>query len=427
MNQEIHIIWQEVLQDISTSVASWQLGIIGASLVIAWLINGALHAYVMRHAPKEWKMGIGSINRLLFPLSTLIMVQMGKLVLSHWQHTSILHLASTLLVAMAVIRLLVYAIRYIISPGGLLKTLENTLSGFIWLLLALHLSGFLPEIIEVSKEIEFTVGKTNINLLVILQAILIIFATIFVALWCSRMLENKLMQNTNINMNMRVVLSKVVRMGFLFFAVLTGLSTVGLDLTLFSVFGGALGVGLGFGLQRIASNYISGFILLLDNSIQIGDIVTVNEQHYGTITDLRTRYLVLKKTDGTEVIVPNETLITNTVINHSYTDRNTRILLEIQVAYDSDLELVMTLLRKAAEDNPRVIVTPAPSTTIVAFADSGINMNLSVWIADPENGQAGLKSDIYLNIWKLFKANNISIPFPQREIKILNQTDINPV
>jgi len=166
---------------------------------------------------------------------------------------------------------------------------------------------------------------------------------------------------------------------------------------------------------------VSGFILLLDNSIKIGDIITINELHYGIIADLRTRYLVLKKLDGTEVIVPNEMLITNTVINHSFLDRNTRVLLDVQVAYESDLELVMKLLREAAEKQPRVLVTPEPTSAIKAFADSGIDMTLSVWIPDPENGQLALKSEIYLDIWKLFKANNISIPFPQREIRVLNK------
>ena len=421
VNPEIQLIWQEVIADISTPAAGWQLGVLVIALVTAWLINGALRAYVMRYAPEQWKRGIGGINRVLFPLSTLIIVQISKLVLNHWQHTGILHLASTLLIAMALIRLLVYAVRYIISPGGLLKTLENSLSGMIWAVLALHLSGLLPEIVIVMKEVEFTIGKTTINLLVILQAALIIFTTIFLALWCSRMIENKLMQNDNINMNMRVVLSKVLRIAFIFLAVLIGLSAVGLDFTLLSVFGGALGVGLGFGFQRIASNYVSGFILLLDNSIKIGDIITINELHYGIIADLRTRYLVLKKLDGTEVIVPNEMLITNTVINHSFLDRNTRVLLDVQVAYESDLELVMKLLREAAEKQPRVLVTPEPTSAIKAFADSGIDMTLSVWIPDPENGQLALKSEIYLDIWKLFKANNISIPFPQREIRVLNK------
>lgn len=421
MNQEMQMIWEEIIADVTTMAAITQLGVIVLALIIACMINGGMQAYVMHNSPEHWKVGIGGINRVLFPLLTLAMVQIGMFVMRHLQHTSLLNLASMLLFAMAIIRLLVYAARYIISPGGVLKTLENTLSGLIWMLFVLHISGFLSEIISVSKEIEFTIGKTTINLLVIFQAVLTIFMTIFTALWLSRMVENKLMQHSNINMNMRVVMSKVLRISFLFIAILIGLSVVGLDLTLLSVFGGALGIGLGFGLQRIASNFVSGFILLLDNSMQIGDIITVNELHYGSIADLRTRYLVLKKLDGTEVIVPNEMLITNTVINHSFIDRNTRVLLEIQVAYDSDLDLVLTLLRKAALDHPRVLATPEPASMIIAFADSGVVMSLALWIADPENGQLVLKSDIYLTIWKLFKANHISIPFPQREIKILNQ------
>ncbi len=420
MNNEIFLVWQETIQDISTPAALWQLGIIVIAASVAWLINGALRGYVMRSAPENWRLGIGSINRVLFPLSTLIIILIGKAILTHWQHTSMLHLASRLLIAMAVIRLIVYGIRYIISPGGLLKTLENTISALIWLILALHLSGLLPEIIQTLKDVEFNIGKTNVNLLVILQALLTIFATIFVALWISRVMENKLMHATHINMNMRVVMSKVLRIALMFIAIMIGLSAAGLDLTLLSVFGGALGVGLGFGLQRIASNYVSGFILLLDKSMQIGDIVTVEDKHYGVITDLRTRYLVLKKLDGTQVIVPNELLIINSVINHSFTDRNSRVLLDVQVAYESDLELVLNLMKKVAQENARVLVTPEPVATIKAFAESGVDMNLSIWIADPENGQLALKSEIYLALWKAFKQHGISIPFPQRELRMLN-------
>jgi small-conductance mechanosensitive channel len=177
-------------------------------------------------------------------------------------------------------------------------------------------------------------------------------------------------------------------------------------------------VGLGFGLQRIASNYVSGFILLMDKSIQIGDVVTI-DVHYGVIRDLRTRYLVLQKLDGTEVIIPNETLIINPVINHSFLDRNTRVLLPIQVAYQGDLDLTLKLLLKAAELHPRVLVTPEPNALVKGFADSGVDLTLSVWIADAENGTASLQSEIYLTIWRLFKENDISIPYPQREVRIL--------
>jgi small-conductance mechanosensitive channel len=220
-------------------------------------------------------------------------------------------------------------------------------------------------------------------------------------------------------MNLRVVLAKLLRVMLLFIAILIALSAVGLDITMLSVFGGALGVGLGFGLQRIASNYVSGFIILLDKSMQIGDVVTI-DVHYGVVSDLRTRYLVLRKLDGTEVIIPNETMITNPVINHSFTDHKARVQMPIQVSYDSELELAMQLMREAAESHPRVLVEPAPAVQIRGFGESGIDLMLIVWIPDPEEGFAALQSEIYLEIWQAFKKNNISIPFPQREVRILN-------
>jgi len=418
MSNRIDLIWQEILADIGTPVAGWQIGVIVMACAVAWMINGAIRAYVMSHAPERWKIGIGTFNRLLFPLSTLSIVLVSKWILGHWQHTTMLHLASNLLLAMAAVRLVVYAMRYIIAPGGVLKTVEHTLATLIWLVLALHLSGILPEMLETLEAVKFKIGKNSVNLLLLLQGLLTILITVFVAMWLSRVVENKLMQVEQINANTRVMLAKVVRICLLFIAVLIGLSAVGLDLTLISVFGGALGVGLGFGLQRIASNYVSGFILLMDKSISIGDIVTI-DVHYGIIKDLRTRYLVLKKLDGTEVIIPNETLIINPVINHSGMDRNTRVQVAVQVAYESDLELVLQLLVKAAVDHPRVLVTPAPGAVVTGFAESGVDVRLTVWIHDAEEGTSSLQSDLFMAIWRLFKAHEISIPYPQREVRVL--------
>ncbi len=421
MNQDIQFVWQEMLADLSTPAALWQLGILIGACGIAWAINGVLRAYVMKHAPEKWKLGIGGTNRVLFPLSTLIIVLIGKFLLGHWQHTSLLHLASTLLFAMAIIRLVVYAVRYIIAPGGVLKTLENAISGLIWLMLALHLSGLLPQLLQILEDVKFNIGKNKMDLLLVSQALLTIIATIFVALWISRLLENKLMRAEHVNMNMRVVMSKLLRIFLLFIAILIALSAVGLDITLLSVFGGALGVGLGFGLQRIASNYVSGFIILLDRSMQIGDVITV-ETHYGVVSDLRTRYLVLRKLDGTEVIIPNEMLIINPVINHSFTDHKARVQMPVQVSYDSPLELAMQLISDVATKHPRILVTPAPAVLVKGFGDSGIDLTLSIWIPDPEEGSAVLQSEIFLEIWRAFQANNISIPFPQREVRILGST-----
>ena len=418
LNQEAPLVWQEILADITTSATLWQFSVIIGACILAWVINGALRAYVMRNAPEKLKMGIGGINRVLFPLSTLIFVWIAKLILSHWQHTGLLLLAIKLLLAMAVIRIAVYAVRYIIAPGGLLKTLENVIASLIWLLLALHLSGLQTQVVSALESVEFSLGKNPINLLVALQGLFSIVLTIFIALWVSRMVENRLMAAQNLNMNMRVVLSKLLSILLLTMAVLIGLSAVGLDITVLSVFGGALGIGLGFGLQRIASNYVSGFIILLDKSMQIGDVATI-DNHYGVVSDLRTRYLVLRKLDGTEVIIPNETLIITPVINHSLTDRTARVQMPVQISYESPLELALQLMEEIANKNTRVLADPEAAAQIKGFGDSGIDLMLSVWISDPEEGTASLQSDIYLQIWRAFQQHNISIPFPQREVRIL--------
>lgn len=418
MNSEIYLLWQEMLADLSTKAVLWQLLVIVVACGIGLAVNGAMRSYVMRHAPVNWKLGIGGINRVLFPLTTLIFVQIGRAGLSYWQHTGLLKLVSTLLVSMAVIRLAVYALRYIIAPGGLLKTLENTIAMSIWLVLALHLSGLLNDFFNVLGDVKFNIGVHSVNLLLILQALLTILVTIFFALWVSRFMENKLMNAEHIGVNMRVVMSKVLRIFLLTIAVLIALSAVGLDITFLSVFGGALGVGLGFGLQRIASNYVSGFIILLDKSMQIGDVVTI-DTHYGVVSNLRTRYLVLRKLDGTEVIIPNESLIVSPVINHSSADHKARVQLPIQISYGSSLETAMKVMYEIAFRHPRVLELPLPAVQIQGFGESGIDLVLNLWIPDPEEGSASLKTEIYLEIWRAFQTNEISIPYPQREVRII--------
>jgi small-conductance mechanosensitive channel len=246
MDSEIQHIWQEIQGDLTTPAVMWQLAIIIAAVVTAWLINGALRNYVMQRAPEHWKLAIGSINRVLFPLSSLVFILLSQLILPASRHTGLLQLASRLFLAMAAIRLTVYFARYLFSPGGWLKTFESIVAWSIWGMLALHLTGVLPQLLQGMQDMRFNIGKNPVNLLLVLQALLTVIVTIFIALWLSRILENKLMRADQVNVNLRVVLSKIIRIVLLFIATLIALSAVGLDITLLSVFGGALGVGLLF-------------------------------------------------------------------------------------------------------------------------------------------------------------------------------------
>ena len=418
MNNTIFTVWQDLQADFSSAAVVWQVGIIVSSLVIAWSINSLQRARLA--SSNVHPAAIDGLTRILFPISSLAMIWIGQLVLANWYSPSLLELASRLLIAMAVIRLAVYVLRYVFSPSGWLKTTENILSSTVWVVLALHVTGVLPDILEALDGVRFTVGKSPVSLLLVIQGLLTVLVTLFIALWLSRLIENRLMQAQNININMRVVINKVIRIAFIFVAVMVALSAVGLDLTLLSVFGGALGVGLGFGLQKIASNYVSGFIILLDESMNLGDIVTIGS-YYGIVQELRSRYMVLRQLDGTDVIIPNETLITSAAINHTAIRRRVPIKLPIQVAYETDIREALALMVEIGKKQPRVMQEPPPDAKLVGFAESGIDLNLTVWVPDPENGAGSIPHDIYMALWDEFKKRGISIPYPQREVRILQQ------
>jgi small-conductance mechanosensitive channel len=245
-----------------------------------------------------------------------------------------------------------------------------------------------------------------------------VLATLLVALWLSSMIEARLNAAAGLDNNLRAVFVRLSKALLILLAVLIGLPMVGIDLTTLSVFGGALGVGLGFGLQKIASNYVSGFIILLDDSIRIGNVIAVGNDR-GEVTRITTRYTVLKNLDGVEALVPNELLVGSVVQNQSYSSPRVRIALPVQVGYESDLERAMAIMVAAARAQPRVLADPEPAILLREFADSGINLELGFWVEDQEKGVGGLRSDINLAIWREFKQAGIAIPFPQREIRIL--------
>jgi len=249
--------------------------------------------------------------------------------------------------------------------------------------------------------------------------VLPVIAVLLIALWVGRMLEARLMAAHSLDMTLRVTLTKLLRAVLVLFALLVALPAVGIDLTALSVFGGALGVGIGFGLQKIASNYISGFIILFDRSVKIGDQVTVDSR-VGEVTAMTARYVVVRSLDGAEAIIPNETMITSTVVNHSYSDRMVCVTIPVQISYRSDLDAATQALVEAAQAHPRALQDPAPGVQITAFADNGINLELGVWINDPEHGKARLRSDIYRVVWREFQARGIEIPYPQREVRLLD-------
>jgi small-conductance mechanosensitive channel len=218
----------------------------------------------------------------------------------------------------------------------------------------------------------------------------------------------------------RAVVSKALRAILLVVGVLFALQAAGIDLTLLTVFSGALGVGIGLGLQKLASNYIAGFTILLDRSIRLGDMITVGNR-FGVVAKVTSRYVVVRGFDGIDAVVPNETLVTTTVLNHSYRNREIRLAVPVQVSCDSDVELALRLMEEAAHAEARVLKAPnGPLAFLVGFAESGINLELGVSIGDPENGQGNVRSALNRAILRAFRANGIRMPIPQREVRIVS-------
>ena len=397
----------------------WQVATIVVSLSIAAAFSYLVRPRLRGIGGTRLEFGLGSLRRLVLPLSALVLVLAGRAVLVHFQHNvSLLNLAIPLLTAMAIITFVVHLQRLVFAPGSLLATFERTIVWIVWIGFAIYVLGLAPEILEYFDSVGFRFGGHRISLLLIAQAVIWVMIALLLALWVGRLLEDRLMSAQGMDMTLRVMLTKLMRALLVLVAVLVVLPLVGIDLTALSVFGGALGVGLGFGLQKIASNYISGFIILLDRSVTIGDLVTI-EKHTGRLSKMTARYVVVRALDGTEAIIPNETVITSAVINQSYTDRKVAIAMSVQVSYESDLDLAMQILGEVAKRHPRVLPEPVPAVQIKAFADNGIDLELAAWVEDPEQGKTNLRSEIYYGIWQEFKARGVVIPYPQREVRLV--------
>jgi small-conductance mechanosensitive channel len=357
-------------------------------------------------------------RRLIWAVSALLILLPAKLLLHLLQLPDhLLQLSIAIFGALAFIRLGVYLLRKAFGGNPLLKSTENVLAGAIWLAVMLYLLGWLPATLALMDDIGVTVGTTYISLLSTTKLVTVVILTFTIALWLAEFLNKQLRRMTHISPSLQVGFAKFIKFTLVALAFVLALNAVGFDLSSLAVFGGALGVGVGFGLQRIASNFISGFILVFDRSIKPGDVVTVGD-NFGTVEQLHARYVVVRNRDGVDTLIPNENLITSEVINWSYADRNVRVLIKVQISYDDDPKTAMAILLECAKASTRVLQDPIPVVQLIDFADSGVELHLKVWIADPENGTDPVRSEINLAIWDGFKAAGITIPYPQRDLHL---------
>lgn len=340
------------------------------------------------------KFSIEGVRRLAFPLAAQLLLGLGEGVLRATRligaaDTQLLRLAMTLLLALAVIRLLVFVLRRVFRSAHWLVTGERLLAGIIWTVVALHVTGLLEGTIGWLEATQLPLGTARVSLWAVLTGSVSVIITLLGALWLGSGIEDRLMRAHSVDINLRAVLSRVLRAVLVLLGVLMALSLVGMDLTVLSVFGGALGVGLGLGLQRIASNYVAGFIILLDRSIRIGDQVAV-DKYSGTVTRIETRYTVLRAADGSEAIVPNELLVATAVNNQTFTDKKQRLVLRLTVPWGTDLAL-LGQFEAAARGQDGVLQEPAPQASLLGFAGGGgleLELAFSVLQADLGRRQA---------------------------------------
>jgi small-conductance mechanosensitive channel len=413
-SQALRLI-NDLLADVRDPDFIWQLLALAVCLSLAGLIARWWRG---RHAEGAGRISDAS-SRLAFPLTGMVLTGIALAALGNVIHVNLLKLAMPLLGSMALVRGVVFVLRQAFPRATWLAAWERIIAATVWGWLALYITDLAPFVIDAMESVQFHVGKQHIDLWTVLRGIATIFLTVVFALWIAGVIEARLMRVHSLDANLRIVGVRVAKAVLTVVAILTSLALVGIDMTALSVFTGALGVGLGFGLQKIASNYVSGFIILLDRSIRIGNIIQVGSDS-GEVTQITTRYTVLKHPAGSEFIVPNETLIGSTVQNQTYSDTRIRLATTVGVAYDCDLDLACRLMTEAAASHPRVLAEPAPKVFLTQFADSAINLELGLWIGDPEEGKGNIVSDINFAIWRAFREHGVAIPFPQREVRLLN-------
>ena len=405
------------IHDLDRGTTVWDGGTLVACLLVAygicWLTGRR------RPADSVW-FGRVLVDGVLFPLLALALTYTARLVVGEYHAVPLLRIAVPVLVSLAGIRLLARVFTVVFPRSRLARLVERLFSWVAWIAAALWIMGLLSPVMAEMEKIQFAFGKSHITLLTIVQGTLSSGAVLVLALWISAALEQRILSQHMNDLSLRKVAANAIRAMLLLLGLLFALSAVGVDLTALSVLGGALGVGLGFGLQKLAANYVSGFVILAERSLRIGDTVRV-DGFEGTVMDIKTRYTLIRSLTGRESIVPNEKLITERIENLSLADPRILLTVDVGVGYDSDVDLVHKILVEAARASVRVLADPEPSAQLARFGPDALEFSLVFWIADPFNGQLNVRSEINLRVLAAFRAAGIDIPYPQRVVHVKQQ------
>ena len=329
----------------------------------------------------------------------------------------LLYFANTVLVILLFARLAIILTRYIFKSGPWLRPVENILAGIVVIGYLSYQLGVVAKFQMYLHSIEFYFAEQDFTLLLVIESIIGVFIAIIVAMTVARFVENQVMKikNQSLRINQKIILIKIFKIFLYLTAIIIVLTGLGIDLSFLTVFGGAFGLGLAFGFQKIASNYVSGFLLLSDESIRVGDMLQIGSDH-GIVVAIKSRYTALRRLDGVEILIPNEKLLTDEITNLTFSNTTVKLPLDLQISYESSIDKAIEIILIVCAKESRVIEEPKPNVYVKEFADSGINLHVSCYVTDPDKGFMGLKSDMYRAIFKEFMNNEIEIPYPHRTV-----------
>lgn len=412
---QFFVIKSFVVEELFSVGSILELAVIGLAFLLAMATDGwcgrlvsAFHDQFLKGISED-KMK-AAILPVLFAFMGLIWASIGRYALEVLgQPTALTTIAINLMGAWVVIRLFS---NFIGEPFW-----ARAIASMAWTLAALNIFGLLKPVIGFLDTLAFDAGETTISVLLVFKAI----GLVVLLLWGSSILSSFLQRRINglpaLTPSVQILVGKVTRITLIALAFFVALTSLGIDLSIFAVLGGAIGIGVGFGLQKIVGNFISGLILLMDRSIKPGDVIEVAGT-YGWVRSLGARYTSVVTRDGHEHLIPNEDFIVNTVTNWSFSDKNVRIRKSVGVSYNTDIRKAQALVIEAASAVDRVLKDPAPQCHLTGFGDNSIDLEVRFWLGDPESGTANVSSQVLLGIWDRFKAEGIEIPYPQRDIHI---------
>jgi small-conductance mechanosensitive channel len=407
------------------------------AVLMAALLATALAAYIKkwlrplatRDGVSQWARRCVVAGMVLAPSLLGVLLILGLRVLfSNFQlHTALIDVAMDLATVLVLVRLAVHVLSVSLGPNSWVRTWELRLTFILWAAISFQVLGWFSGIERTFDSIDLVPGKTSFTLWALLKSIVVIVGFLVATSLIARTIERRVMKLEGLAISTRIGISKFSTFFLVGIGVLLGINASGVDLTVLGLFTGAIGLGLGFGLQAIASNFVSGFVLLLDKSIKPGDVISftgttgTSTENFGWVQELRGRYIVVRDRDGVETLVPNQNLITNSVINWSYSDQRVRIRLPVMISFNDDPEVALQVLIDAAANHPRILKDPGPVSRLMSFENYGMRVEVRFWIRDPMNGVNNVRSDVNREIWRLFKKHGITIPVQQHDVRVIQQ------